>query len=271
MNMPTKDRLYGTQKQQLKNLTKREYIAIKRISHLAKDMYNVGLYNVRQYFFENKKYLPYASNYTICKTNENYKELNSNIAQQILKEVDGSFRSFFSLLNNAKAGKQSFKSVRLPGYLEKDGLFSIIIRQIRIGEDGILNIPMSPAFRREYGSVKIKVPSNLKEMKIKEIRIVPKFRARFFEVQYIYQIPESKKKYSTKNALAIDLGLNNLCTCTTNKGHSFIIDGKKLKSINQWANKQNRVLQSKKDKRGIKGITNKQQVLWNKRLSLIHI
>ncbi|NMA85957.1 MAG: transposase [Tissierellia bacterium] len=52
--------------------------------------------------------------------------------------------------------------------------------------------------------------------------------------------------------LAIDLGIDNLCTCTTNLGDTFIIDGKKLKSINQWANKENSKLQSIKDKRNIK-------------------
>lgn len=265
MGSSSKAKLYGTQKQQLKSLTKKEYIALRKMSHLAKNMYNVGLYNIRQYYFGHKKYLSYESNYHMCKSNENYKDLNSNIAQQILKEVDGSFSSFFSSLKNAKEGKQNYKSVRLPRYLEKDGFFSIIIGQVRISENSILNVPMSPAFRREYGSVKIKVPDNLKGKKIKEIRIVPRFKARFFEIQYIYQIPESVKKYNKNNALAIDLGLDNLCTCTTNTGDTFIIDGKRLKSINQWTNKQNKVLQSNKDKRGIKGTTREQQILWNKR------
>ena len=44
--------------------------------------------------------------------------------------------------------------------------------------------------------------------------------------------------------LSIDLGINNLCTCVSykendkNKFQSFILDGKKLKSINQFYNKQ---------------------------------
>ena len=265
MEVTSKGKLFGTQKQQLKNLTIQEYLALRMMSHLAKNMYNVGLYNVRQYYFENREYLSYESNYPLCKTNENYAALNSNIAQQILKEVDGSFKSFFSLIRLAKEGKLDFKSIRLPEYLKKEGFFSIIIGQIRISTDGTLNIPMSPAFRREYGSIKIKVPDNLKDKRVKEIRIIPKYNARFFEIQYIYEIPESKEKYNPNNALSIDLGLDNLCTCTTNHGDAFIIDGKRLKSINQGANKQNKILQSNKDKRGIKGTTKKQQILWNKR------
>ncbi|OJT80545.1 hypothetical protein BM532_19585, partial [Clostridioides difficile] len=52
-----------------------------------------------------------------------------------------------------------------------------------------------------------------------------------------------------KNALAIDLGLENLCTCVTNLGDSFIIDGKRLKSVNQWANKQNDKIEALKLKK----------------------
>nr|WP_293160248.1 RNA-guided endonuclease TnpB family protein [Okeania sp. SIO2C9] len=56
----------------------------------------------------------------------------------------------------------------------------------------------------------------------------------------------------------MDLGLNNLATCISNTGSSFILDGRKLKSINQWYNKENARLQSLKDKQGIKGLTKKQ-------------
>lgn len=86
------------------------------------------------------------------------------------------------------------------------------------------------------------------DKKIKEIRIIPKFNARFFEVQYIYEVKEEQRNLDKTHALAIDFGINNLATCVTNKGKSFIIDGKKLKSINQWFNKHNAYLQSIKDK-----------------------
>ncbi|CAK7029473.1 transposase [Tissierella sp.] len=257
--------LYGTQKQQLKKLTKKEYIALREMCILSNNLYNVGLYNIRQYYFSNNKHLDYNGNYFICKENENYKLLNSNISQQILKEVDSVMKSFFGLIKLAKLGQYNYKDIRLPKYLEKEGFFSIIIGQIRIKLNGILDIPMSPVFKRQYGKVSIKVPNNLLNKKIKEIRIIPKYKARYFEIQYCYEIPESKEELDKNKALAIDLGLDNLCTCTTNQGDSFIIDGKRLKSINQWANKQNSKLQSIKDKIGIKGTTKKQAILWRKR------
>jgi putative transposase len=130
-----------------------------------------------------------------------------------LKEADGSFKSFFSLLKLAREGKYSYKDAKIPQYIDKEGHFTIIIAQIRIKGNGMLDIPMSPAFKRMYGKVSIKVPSNLKGKKIKEIRVIPKHKARYFEIQYTYEIPESKLELNKQNALAVDLGLDNLCTC----------------------------------------------------------
>ena len=68
------------------------------------------------------------------------------------------------------------------------------------------------------------------------------------------------------NALGVDLGINNLVTCVSSFGGSFIIDGKKLKSINQWFNKENSRLQSIKDKQKFgKENTNLQASNWNNR------
>ncbi|MGF1489004.1 MAG: RNA-guided endonuclease TnpB family protein, partial [Prochloraceae cyanobacterium] len=58
---------------------------------------------------------------------------------------------------------------------------------------------------------------------------------------------------------------NNLATCCGTNEDSFIIDGKKLKSINQQYNKRNAKLQSIKDIQGIIGTTNQQAKLLDKR------
>lgn len=259
--------MYLNQSQQLKHLSKKEYIALKELCKLAKNLYNVGLYNVRQHYFNTKKYLNYTQNYPLAKANENYKMLNSNMSQQILKEVDGSFKSFFGLIAKAKAGNYDFKDIKIPKYLDKEGYFTLVIGQIRIKDNGILDVPMSPNFKKVYGKVSIKVPSNLQGKTIKEIRILPKFNARFFEIQYTHEVAEEPKELDKTHVLAIDLGVNNLATCVTNKGKCFIVDGKKLKSINQWYNKRLSRLQSIKDKQfGVKNkIVTKQQAIITKK------
>ena len=94
--------MYLTLKQQVKHLSKKEFKILKYLCHIAKNLKNQAIYNVRQHYFKNKKYLSYNENYKMLKNSENYKKLNSNMAQQILKEVDESFKSFFALLKLAK-------------------------------------------------------------------------------------------------------------------------------------------------------------------------
>ena len=96
--------MYLTVKQQLKHLSKEEYLSLRELSHTAKNLYNQAVYNIRQYYFQENKYLNYQKNNFLLKSSENYKTLNSNMSQQILKEVDGSFKSFFNLLKKKNKG-----------------------------------------------------------------------------------------------------------------------------------------------------------------------
>lgn len=258
--------MYLVIKQQIKHLTKEEYNILKELCRIAKNLTNQAIYNVRQHYLQEKQYLRYEANYHELKNSDNYKLLNSNMAQQTLKNVDAMFKLFFALIKLAKQGKYNFKHIRMPKYLPKNSYSNLIIGQIRIKDDNILTIPYSYAFRKKYEiKIQIKIPQILENKKIKEIQIIPKFNARFFEIQYTYEIQEENIKLNTNNALAIDLGVNNLCTCVTNAGKSFIVDGKKLKSINQFFNKQNAKLQSIKDKQNIKRQTKQQYLVSRKR------
>ncbi|MBW4651386.1 MAG: transposase [Kastovskya adunca ATA6-11-RM4] len=249
--------MYLTQKCQIRDLSKQEFLALRELCHLSKNLYNVGLYSVRQFFFAESRYLRYESNYHHCKSNENYRHLNTDIAQQTLKVVDRSFRSFFNLIKTAKHGLYRFEQIRLPGYLPKDSYFPLIMPRIKV-KDGFFEIPMSNEFRKEFGSVRIPFPSRLVGKKLKQVRILPRYKARFFEVEYIVEAEPEPQPVDPKNQLAIDLGLDNLASCVSTTGASFIMDGKPLKSFNQWFNKENARLQSIKDLQGIKGTTERQ-------------
>jgi IS605 OrfB family transposase len=239
--------MHLTVKQQVKRLSKEDYRTIRELCHIAKNLANEAIYNVRQYYFSEGEFLKYEKNYTLLKNSPNYKALNSNMAQQILKEVDGSFKSFFSLLKLAKQGKYAFKDCRLPHYLPKDGYTTLVIGFVRLKGNKLI-LPFSNSFKKTHKAVEITIPPMLLDKKVKEIRIIPKAKARFFEIQYIYEAECVQRNLNTNNALALDLGINNLVTAVSSNGKSFIIDGKKLKSINQWFNKENARLQSIKDK-----------------------
>ena len=253
--------MYLTVKQQVKHLSKADYKSIKELCHVAKNLTNEAIYNVRQYYFTEGKFLKYEKNYTLLKNSPNYKALNSNMAQQILKEVDGSFKSFFGLLKLAKQGKYAFKDCKLPRYLPKDGYTTLVIGFVRLNGNKLI-LPFSNSFKKTHKTVEITIPPVLLDKKIKEIRILPKSNVRFFEIQYIYEAECIQRNLNTQNALALDLGINNLVTAVSNTGASFIIDGRRLKSINQWFNKENARLQSIKDKQHFgKNTTNRQKTI----------
>ena len=256
--------MYLTLKQQVKHLSKKEFRNLKYLSHIAKNLTNEAIYNIRQYYFNKKKYLSYNENYKILKNSENYKKLNSNMAQQILKEVDGSFKSFFGLLKLVKNGQYDNKKIKLPKYLAKDGFTTLVIGFVRLKDD-MLIIPYSNSFRKTHKEIAIKLPPVLKGKKIKEIRIIPKQHSMYFEIQYTYEVKEVQRELNKENGLGIDLGIDNLCTCVTNNGASFLIDGRKLKSINRYYNKINAKLQSIKDKQKIERTTLRQKRIARKR------
>ncbi len=240
--------MYLAVKQQLNNLSKSEYLVLRELCHVSKDLYNQALYEIRQEYFRSKKHLNY---YDVCKKlqgTENYGLLQAQISQQTLKVVDENFKSFFGLI------RKKLKA-RIPKYLDKDGFFKITIPTVSIRDDKI-QLPYSRQYAKEHDKIYLKVPSILKGKEVKQVWIIPRQNARFFEVQYIYNV-EPKEKKPIKNVLAIDLGITNLCTCVTSSGNSFIMDGRKLKSFNQWYNKETSRLNSIKDKQKIKGYTKK--------------
>ncbi len=257
--------MYLTVKQQVKHLSKEEYNILRELCHTAKNLANEAIYNVRQYYFTEGEYLKYEKNYTLLKDSPNYKMLNSNMAQQILKEVDGAFKSFFGLLKLAKKGKYSFRDCKLPHYLPKDSFTTLVIGFVRLNGNKLI-LPYSNTFKKTHKPVEIRIPPILADKKIKEIRIIPKLKARFFEIQYTYEAEYIQRNLNQNNALALDFGINNLVTAVSNAGRTFIIDGRRLKSINQWFNKENARLQSIKDKQGFhKKTTNRQKILADKR------
>ena len=209
--------MYLTVKQQVKHLSKEDYKSIRELCHIAKNLTNQAIYNVRQYYFDEGKYLSYEKNYALLKSSENYKLLNSNMAQQILKEVDGSFKSFFGLLKLAQKGKYAFKDCKLPRYLPKDGYTTLVIGFVRLNGNR-LRLPFSNTYKKTHKSVEITIPPVLLDKKVKEIHIIPKANAMFFEIQYIYEAENIQRNLNQNNTLALDLGINNLVTAVSSEG-----------------------------------------------------
>lgn len=221
------------------------YKELKNLCRLSKNLYNSTLFEIRQYFFENKKYLSYSLiDKKFKKTNNiDYKSLPAQTAQQTMRVVDSSFRSFFKLLNMKNKGSYN-RNTNIPHYLKKDGYFTLIYTDQQLGKkllNGIIRLPLS----------NIEFHSNKKN--IKQVRFIPSNNYIIMEV--IYEVKESELKEDDNRYCGIDLGLNNLAAVTSNVSESYIINGRPIKSINQYYNKKKAYLQSKlKDQKTSKRI-----------------
>ena len=187
------------------------------------------------------------------------------MAQQIISKVDIMFKSYFGLLDAKKAGKVT-KQVNLPNYLPKDGHYSLIIQEMPWFVNNKFSIPYSRAYSKTNKRIVITLPTILinKKDSIREIRIVPKYNAKEFEIHYTYKIDKQNEVLSNntvnESALAIDLGISNFATCVSTAGDSFIIDGKRLKCYSQWYNKRYAELESIKTRQKYGDSLTKQQV-----------
>ena len=218
----------------------------------SKNIYNQAIYNVRQHFFNTKTYLNYYQNYNLTKTQECYDYLPKKVFCQTLKLVDRNFKSFFSLLKN-----KSIKN-KLPKYLDKTNGRCITIypkQAISLKEfkkNGKLHLSQTGVY----------IKTKLADFNdLKEVRIVPKVN--HYVIEVVYKVVEKTHKGNGKIA-AIDLGLDNLATIAFNDGSMpLIINGKPLKSINQYYNKEKAHYQGKLH--GHKHTSKYIQTLTNKR------
>lgn len=248
--------MFLTQTNVIRGLTKTEYAMLGEMCRYSNNLYNVALYNIRQHYFDTKKFLTYESNYHECKLNENYSLLQAGISQQILRVVDRSFKSFFNLIKKAKSGDYRFCDIKMPRYRKKGGMFVLVLSTNAIAvKDGYFVIPQSREFSKLYNSKNIKIPfpKRLEDKSIKEVRILPINNGQYFKIQYVYVQEEEPQSLDTTKALGIDLGIDNLATCVPSVGTPFIIDGRKIKSINRYWNKQKAYYQAIADHQNIKG------------------
>ncbi|WPX09004.1 RNA-guided endonuclease InsQ/TnpB family protein [Anaerocellum danielii] len=245
--------MYKTQKNHLR-CNKQTYKLLRILCHTSKNLYNYALYHVRQHFFKTQKHLKYESVYHIVKENDNYKLLPSQVAQQTLISVDETFKSFLSLLKAKKEGKID-KKVSIPKYLPKDGMFQIVFSKDQFKIEGEkVRLSLGRGFAKEFGEkfMYFDMPKNIIGKKIKEVRIIPRYHGRWFEVEYVYGEEERFCSLDKSRYLSIDLGLDNFAAAVDTIGTAFLIEGRFIKSVNRWYNKERARLQSIYSKQGIK-------------------
>ena len=167
------------------------------------------------------------------------KALYTSAAQQTCISVGEAFKGFKELLKLWRKGELSEKP-KPPNYRTSDGLFQISYpkRWLKL-VDGMVRVPMGTACKVGFGlpEIFLPFPSNLDWSRVKELQIVP--RAGYFDAVWVSEGESIQPvNLDPEKSLSIDPGLDNWLTCTDSLGHGFIIDGKHLKSLNQWYNKR---------------------------------
>jgi IS605 OrfB family transposase len=181
--------------------------------------------------------------------------LHSQAAQQILRTVAESFKSFKELDKKYTKGELDFQP-KLPNYRKGNG-YALVTSLAKFGSpeagaptlrypkqalklvEDMIKIPLGNTVKRWFklDSFTIPMPSNLKFTDIKELRILP--RNQCFYVEFVYEQKAAPQlELNPQSALAIDPGINNWLSCVSNIGTSFIVDGHKVKSLNQLYNKR---------------------------------
>ena len=219
----------------------KHYKELDKLCFLSKNLYNASLYAIRQHYFKHQndkdnRYLNYyALNKLFKETNQiDYRSLPANTAQEVLKLVSNNFKSFFSLLYSKRNNTYN-KRISIPKYLPKKSGRQIVVYNhmtlsSKLLKNGIIKLP------------KTDIEFKTKQSNIKQVRLIPKNN--YIVLEVIYEIQEEKLKSNNKRYMAIDLGINNLASCSSNVIKSFIINGKPIKSINQFYNKKLSKLQS---------------------------
>ena len=207
------------------------YKELDMLCFLSKNLYNSALYTVRQFYFENKKYINWINinNQFIKDKQTDYYALPCKVSQQILKMVDQNMKSFFNALK-AKNSKP-----RLPKYLDKTkGRFVVTYTNQAISKTEL---------KKGYIALsKTNIRIKTKVHEIQQVRIVP--QNNIIVVEVLYKVDCKSNISDVRKYCGVDFGLNNLMSCGFSDVRPMLINGRPLKSINWHYNKKKAELQS---------------------------
>ena len=207
------------------------YKELDMLCFLSKNLYNSALYTVRQFYFENKKYINWINinNQFIKDKQIDYYALPCKVSQQTLKMVDQNMKSFFNALK-AKNSKP-----RLPKYLDKTkGRFVVTYTNQAISKTEL---------KKGYivlSKTNIRIKTKVHD--VQQVRIVPQNNVIVVEV--LYKVDCKINNNNVKKYCGVDFGLNNLMSCGFSDARPMLINGRPLKSINWHYNKKKAELQS---------------------------
>ncbi len=207
------------------------YSVIDEAAFKSKNLYNAALYEVRQAFFTDGIYLTYNEIQKRMQSHEAYKALPAKVSQQILMLLDKNWISFKEGLEAYNEDPSKFTGrPRLPKYKHKTEGRNILVYTVQaVSKRGLKKGRIHPSM--------LPIEIQTKHKDIHQVRIVP--RNGYYVVEVIYSKKAVQAKVDPSFCVGIDLGVTNLAAITANRAGWVprLVNGRPIKSVNQWYNK----------------------------------
>lgn len=214
-----------------------------------------------KYFGKDNKYLGYEFLEFLVSGGVDYKSLMAQVAQQTLKVLDKNWVSFFASIREWVKSREKYTGrPKLPNYLSKKGRNIIIFtnQNCKLCENKIT----FPTCLNQY-ELNTKING-----KLQQIRVLPRNKHIILEV--VYTESKAELKQDNNKYISIDIGLDNLAAITNNCDiQPILINGKKLKSINKYYNKELSYYREIAQRMNNLDWTNKMNILTIKRNNMI--
>ena len=236
-------------------------------THQSKNLYNHANYLVRKELVNNNKWLRYGELDKLLRQDLDYPDYKNmptaQSAQQLLRMIDANWKSFFRSIKDWSKNKNKYSGrPKLPKYKSKDGRYTVVLtnQEVKRRED-LLRFPKT----FQGFTIKPRCASLPNFEKINQVRIIPHNQIFCIEIVYSVFIRDALLQDNGRH-MSIDLGLDNLATIVTNTGlNPIIVNGKGLKSNNQYYNKQRAHYQNIAKRVNDKNYTNRLYRLTQKR------
>lgn len=209
------------------------YSMLDEFCFKSKNLYNFANYQIRQKFCETGEFINYNTMDKLLKQKDmefDYRNMpTAQSAQQCLRLLEKNWKSFFASVKDYKNNPSKYTGrPKLPKYLDKNGRNILILTNINCKvRDGVIVFP------KVFNGFTLKTKVN----SLQQVRIFPRNKHIIVEVVYNYESKDSLE--DNRRYLGVDIGLDNLATIVNNVGYSpIIINGKGLKSMNKYYNKQ---------------------------------
>lgn len=216
------------------------WVVLDNACFLSKNLYNAGLYEMRQHFFATGKSYSYYELDKLMQSNPDYRALPSKVSQQVLNQVCEAWSNHWASVRKYHQDATDYTGKpRLPHYKDKtNGRNQLIYTDQAISKRAL-------AKKGEIVPSKLGISVKTDKTEIDQVRITPKKTHYVIEIVYTVEMHIASPDLS--RIASIDLGVDNLATVTTNQPNikPLLVNGRPLKSINQFYNKRMADLRSK--------------------------